>query len=542
MKQPETKQPEKQQPEKQQPAAPPQPSKVEKAAPKPFEPPPVRKKPERKPPQRPSEAAQPFEPPPLRSKPQPSPPPSSQPPREPAPREPASREPAPPKAAPPKQAASDEPAHDRPRTHSRPRPTRHGHDDHLPPAEKAAEKPAAPPERAPKPAAKDYTTPDHQNITTADEPGGVVWRYPVFIPGQGVPSPPLRGCVAVDLGKRLYAAIGRKVVALHEEEGELRRLWEFSTGANIPGSPVLGGDGRIRVHSGDGLLHCLSETGEPAWPSLKLGEPLGWAAPVTDEEGATWICNYSGGLIKVDARGQRQGDVFFRTRQRFDSTGFVYRETLFIGAEDGFVYAISLDGRRGKNLWDPLTDQGKTDWFINSAPAMTSDRVIVVAGRDEYLHAFNLDGDQLWKLHLRGQMLASPVVAPGGDIYVGVSLERRGASSWGKLICVDGQSHQERWEYRADGPIESTPVLGDDGVVYFGDNKGFIHGVGADGAMLWKTQVGAAVRSAGTIPQDNRLVFGLDNGTLVALNCSSTSLPEKGWPKYMRSANQSGLA
>ena len=36
------------------------------------------------------------------------------------------------------------------------------------------------------------------------------------------------------------------------------------------------------------------------------------------------------------------------------------------------------------------------------------------------------------------------------------------------------------------------------------------------------------------------VVFGLDDGTLVGLACSSEGLASKGWPKYMGSAGQSG--
>ena len=43
-------------------------------------------------------------------------------------------------------------------------------------------------------------------------------------------------------------------------------------------------------------------------------------------------------------------------------------EKRLVGAEDGFVYAIALDGARGKNHWDHLADKGKTDWFINASP------------------------------------------------------------------------------------------------------------------------------------------------------------------------------
>ena len=413
------------------------------------------------------------------------------------------------------------------------------------PAKSQAEPSPARPAESPAPsrvAAKDYLPPAQQRLAESNEPGGIVWRYPVLLPGQGVQAPPLRGSPAIGSQGRIYAAIGRKLIALEEQDGQLNRLWEYTTGGNIPGSPALGGDGRIRIHSGDGEVHCLTEKGEQAWSPAQLGEPLGWASPVTDEDSNSWICGYGGGLIKIDARGTRQGDVFFRTRQRFDSTGLVHRNVFYVGAEDGFVYAVSLDALRGKNLWNPLEDKGKTEWFINSSPAMADENTLIVAGRDEYLYAFDLNGDQRWKLHLRGQMLASPVVAPAGDIFVGVSLERRGEESWGKLVCVDGQSHKLRWEYRADGPVESTPVIGDDGIVYVGDNKGTIHAVDGDGRDAWKTNVGSAVRSCGTFAREHRLIFGLDNGSLVALYCTSSGLPPKGWPKYMRTVNQSGMA
>ena len=30
-------------------------------------------------------------------------------------------------------------------------------------------------------------------------------------------------------------------------------------------------------------------------------------------------------------------------------------------------------GRRGKNVWDHIAGHGKTDWFINSSPALLPD-------------------------------------------------------------------------------------------------------------------------------------------------------------------------
>jgi outer membrane protein assembly factor BamB len=341
---------------------------------------------------------------------------------------------------------------------------------------------------------------------------------------------------------RLYAAIGPKLYALTERDGALTTLWQYVTAGHIPGSPAVGPDGRVRVHSSDGMLHCVTAEGEAAHAPVPVDEPLGWASPVVDSKSNTWICLYNGGLLRIDPRGVRPPAPFFRTRQKFDSTPLIRGDMLYVGAEDGFVYAIDLNASRGRNQWDPLTGAGKTEWFINSSPALSPQPALIVAGRDEFLYAFDFDGKILWKLHLRGQMLGSPVVTRDGDVLVGISLIRRGQAGQGKLVCVDGRAQRVRWEAPADGAVESTPVIGDDGVAYFGDNSGAVHAIDSTGRSAWKSNVGSAVRSAGTIASPGRLVFGTDSGTLVGLNCESKALAAAGWPKYMGTLGQSGTA
>jgi outer membrane protein assembly factor BamB len=82
--------------------------------------------------------------------------------------------------------------------------------------------------------------------------------------------------------------------------------------------------------------------------------------------------------------------------------------------------------------------------------------------------------------------------------------------------------------------------VGDDGVVYFGDNIGMVHAVQSDGTHFWGQNVGHAVRSAGAITASGQVVFGLDDGTLIGLASSSKQLAAGQWPKYMGTAGQSG--
>ena len=72
--------------------------------------------------------------------------------------------------------------------------------------------------------------------------------------------------------------------------------------------------------------------------------------------------------------------------------------------------------------------------------------------------SFHLNGKKLWKIHLHGQMLGSPVVSPEGDIYVGVTQSKHNKRMQGRLVCVGGEPHRIKWEYKAQGAVESTPA------------------------------------------------------------------------------------
>jgi outer membrane protein assembly factor BamB len=372
----------------------------------------------------------------------------------------------------------------------------------------------------------------------ATRPTRVRWVYPR--PGAAGPGRlPLRNCPAVDAEGRLLAGLQGEVVAL-TAGGDV--TWSYPIGGHVPGSPALGPDGAVRVHSTDGLLHCVDRDGRGVWPPVEVGEPLGWASPSVDEEGTTWIGPASGGLIRVDRQGHRPpGRPFFRSPHRLDSTGLIRAGVLYVGAEfDACVYAIRLGGERGEDLWDHAADRGRTGWSIHAAPALADGPLLLVPCRDDHLYAFRLDGTLAWEVALPGQVRGSPVVDERHGIYLGVSHAAIGRQGRGELVCLDAVSRAVRFRYEAAGPVETTPVLGDDGAIYFGDNAGVIHAVDPSGRELWRQDVGAAVRSAGTIVEPGLLVFGLDDGSLIALGCASRRLAGRGWPKFRGSLAQAG--
>ena len=305
---------------------------------------------------------------------------------------------------------------------------------------------------------------------------------------------------------------------------------------------VLLSDGSIRLHCCDGCLHAVSPSGAQQWPPVPVGQPMACAAPAVDGEGNTYISSSEGGLLRVDREGRlNPAGPYFRSRQTFNSIGILRGGVLYIGSDEGCVSAIELGAEGGKNLWNQAAGQGATGWFLHSSPALMEDGVLVVAGSEEHLYGFAPDGRAIWKAPLPGQPVGSPVIDRHGHVYVGVSRSPRTGRPHGTLVCVDANSHQIRWTFDAAGPVESTPAIGDDDTIYFGDDAGTIHALDFAGAARWTAQFEAPVRSAGTILAPGRLAFGLDNGTLVVLKCSSAALAPAGWPKLRRTPAQSGL-
>ncbi|MDP7015802.1 MAG: PQQ-binding-like beta-propeller repeat protein [Pirellulaceae bacterium] len=366
----------------------------------------------------------------------------------------------------------------------------------------------------------------------AKSPGEVLWRYPQILPGQGEQLMPLRNRVAYNSEGVLFAAVGENLVAVKCADEKHEVLWRHPLAKHAPGCVAWDErEQRVFVHSGDGQLHGLSSGGEALWAPVDVGEPLGWASPLVDRDGTIYISCYTGGICKVDFNGNLQRD-YVRSRQKFDCTGFIDKGKLYVGGEDGFVYAIELSGRRGKNCWDHWEGQGKTEWFINSALAWSPLRRLIVAGRDEFLYSFHDTGALDWRLRIGGQMLGSPVIDGAGQVFVGVSIIQRGRADRGLLVAVCPKTEQVLWEYQTRGAVESTPVLGDDEMIYVGDNAGFVHAVDRSGRCQWTTDLGGPVRSAGAIVTAHLLVFGSDAGGLIGMRCSSESVEKSGWPQY----------
>lgn len=315
------------------------------------------------------------------------------------------------------------------------------------------------------------------------------------------------------------ACVGNRLVCLAESDEGFSVQWEYQTGGPIPGSPAVGPDGNVRVHSSDGFVHVVTAQGQRHGDPIAMGEPLGWNSPVVDQHNNTWVSGAAGGLFRIEPSGQKPDRPYLRSREKFDCTGMIHNDMLYVGSNNACVYAVALSDARGKNAWNPLAGQGKTGWYINAMPLLGPGPTILVASRDDHLHAFGLSGDPLWSQKMPGQILGAPTIA-GNSVYMGLACQPTDQAAYGLMVSIDVSTHQILWQFKMSAPIESTPAVNDQGQLIFGDNSGEVQALDAGGQPIWGSRVGAAVRSRGALTRRQRLLLGLDDGTLVALDTS----------------------
>ena len=362
-----------------------------------------------------------------------------------------------------------------------------------------------------------------------DRPERCYWGFPEQPPFTCDARPMRHAPVIDDKGRMVMVSQG-KLYCLDISRPEPEIVWEYMIQSHVPGPIVVDQNGDYHLHAMDGYLHIVTKDGKQSYRPVQVGEPLGYAAPVVDGWGNTLISGYNGGLIRVNSQGQKDSRMYFRSRAKLDSAGVIAGGVLYIGSEDGYLFAIDLDDAGGRSLWDQGKEIGYAGGFLNSSPAIGQDGIIVVATRAEKLLGFTSTGEIAWTCYMPGQLLGSPVIDSKGNIYVGASLSTRQGAK-GYMVCVDGLTHKIKWQYETDDMIESTPCIGDDGTVYFGNNAGWLYALNSRGDRKWSVKFEAGIRSAGTILAPNLLGFALDDDVLVGVRCESEDLCESGWPK-----------
>ncbi len=312
--------------------------------------------------------------------------------------------------------------------------------------------------------------------------------------------------------------------ALDADTGAER--WAYQTGSWVESSPAIV-DGVVYVGSNDSYLHAIdSGSGEEIW-NFKTNYPVKAAPAIAD--GMLYLRSDDYYLYAIDIE-KREEIWRFNTKSPTGSSPAVSEGIVFIGSGDGYTYALhTLSGQRRLRF--------KTHYSVSSTPAVKNGKVYF-ATDNGYLWA--MDGSartwlqeheirpywvQLWAMGLpgvpeppdqsgslwgirlaRGATASSPLITDD-SIYIG---------SDNKLIAVDIQRREIRWEFETGGTVRSSPVMAGSAVIV-GSEDGNLYAVDSTtGEKLWDFPTGGKITSSPAVA-NGVIYIGSHDGNLYAI-------------------------
>lgn len=341
---------------------------------------------------------------------------------------------------------------------------------------------------------------------------GLAWRAPTE--GDVVSSPAIaNGVVYVGSGDGGLYALDLASGARH---------WRYEAGSAVSSSPAVGG-GLVYATARDGSIFAVDvASGSRRW-RLTTGPdlPLPWGHESGDHflSSPAYVGDLivvgagDGGVYAIEARtGKRRWKG--QTAGRVRASPAVAGGRVFVGSYDGRVYCFDLMSGALKWRYDTEGASLKSGAFgfdrrsIQSSPAV-ADGVVYVGARDGFLYAIGAeDGRLRWRVdHKVSWVITSPAVSDHA-IYDGSS-DAHFAQS------LDDSTGKERWRFVTGVPVWSSPAVAGD-LVYFGDAAGRVHAVDRKtGAEKWMFRTGATVFSSPVI-EGNLVIVGSSDGGVYA--------------------------
>ncbi len=173
----------------------------------------------------------------------------------------------------------------------------------------------------------------------------------------------------------------------------------------------------------------------------------------------------------------------------------------------------------GQSEYSTANNPGVEKWRIKlygwvwGGPIIDRDNTIYI-GTTNNLYAFYPNGTIKWSygyIHIE----STPAIGDDGIIYVGTAYDS-------PRLCAFYPNGTVKWTFGTNGAsIFSSPVIGQDGTIYFGhDNytgyKSHIEALYPDGTLKWSFQTNHFIHSSPALGQDGTVYCGSHDGNLYA--------------------------
>jgi len=320
--------------------------------------------------------------------------------------------------------------------------------------------------------------------------GALKWRFKTD--GQVVSSPAIAadGTVYVGSEDNYFYAINR--------DGSLK--WRYKTGGIIRSSPAIASDGTVYVGSFDGKLYAFNSDGTIKW-SYQTGDGIE-SSPAIGTDGTIYVGSSDAYLYAINANGSLQWRYFIGDAVG-SSPAIGEDGTIYVGCWVRDLFALSPSGNL---LWIYPTYTGG----VFSSPTIAANGTIYIANdgawRDQlsdlpepydepwYIHRINIDGSTAILMeHGQADVYSTAAVEADTSFFIG----------YGQDLLAYNPNGVLNWGFATEGLVDSSPIIGIDGIVYVGSDDGNFYAVDPNCACpIWQYQTDGCIKSSAAIDDD----------------------------------------
>ena len=347
-----------------------------------------------------------------------------------------------------------------------------------------------------------------------------------FVPGIGPVESTLRwsnhlgefiGAPPTVMDGRVYVGVWPDMVFQPGEEyyfycldiASSSELWRnpLAPGLGTVSGAAISGD-RVFVGCMDGKLYCINKkTGSTIW-SVQVdvgnadGNWYGLASSPVVENGMIYVTSLTNGTLHaITTEGVEAWNITTGGKTFAYSSPAVDGGRVYFAGNTGTHALYCIDAGTHAEVWHtPVADE------IKSCPVIAGESIYITTATT--LTALNRGtGAVRWSQPISASW-GTPAIA-GISVYVGTRADST-------LHCYDSATGAERWNFTANGKIDTSPVVAAN-AVYFASNTaaGTIYALDPAGHELWHYTTTNYVMSPPAVA-DGALLIGSDEGTLYA--------------------------
>ena len=291
-------------------------------------------------------------------------------------------------------------------------------------------------------------------------------------------------------------------------------LFDLVVGNRIFTTPSVTSDSSVFITSGSNL-NGFNKGGAALWPTLPLGGNSRVTPSIDEISRRIYLGVSNSNFFAIDYLSGRVGwNVICDAPIESSAVITADRKLVFI-TKVGTMYGFDI------STGVAHTAPG---WKVNfgevslKSVAIDDTNHIIFGTEKGNVYKVKLEPNgtitTLWKVPVSSSINSSPVIDSKGFIYIG--------DEEGFLSKLNPSTGAILWKFNAKAPIRSTPAISNFESINFATQIGTVFSLDVDGKLRWKYTAGAPI-SANILYIDNMLYLGTEEGDMIALYDNPTT-------------------